>query len=135
MTPNTGSALLNGITFAVMPTRTFKLNPDTKRISSTPTIDARAAVEQAIYIYLGVVRYKWVIHSWQFGAELTPLIGKPPDYCCAEAERLITEALSIDDRITGTSGFDFDVKGKNIQTSFTAHTIYGDVYIETEVSI
>jgi hypothetical protein len=72
-------------------------------------------------------RYEHVIYSTNFGSELANLIGKPTSYVVPELQRLITEALTVDNRVTSVDGFSFDVKGNNVTTSFTVHTIYGDI--------
>ncbi|MCI8350152.1 MAG: DUF2634 domain-containing protein [Oscillospiraceae bacterium] len=98
-------------------------------------VDDREAMAQAIYLILHVERYAYPIYSWNYGAELADLIGKPKDYAMSEAKRRITEALLQDDRILAVDGWAFEEGKKSVRVSFVAHTVYGDVEAETEVEI
>lgn len=98
--------------------------------------DNLEAVKQAIFKILSTERYEYVIYSWDYGVELSDLYGKNPDYCCAELERRITEALLQDDRITAVDGFTFE-KQKNgvIFLSFTVRTVFGEMDFSKEVRV
>ena len=96
MIPQVQDDLRQDFTFSVLPSRTFKMNHDTKTI--TGTIDQVRAVEQAVFLILNVERYEWLIYSWNYGFEKKSLIGKPVDFCIPEIERRVKEALLQDDR-------------------------------------
>ena len=116
------------------PTRTYRMYLDDGVIRGYT--DMRAAMKQAIYKILNTERYQYVIYSWNYGVELQDLFGMPIGYVCPELERRITEALTWDSRIESVSDFDFDLSRKGVvAVTFTAHTIYGDVDGEHEVSI
>ena len=56
-------------------------------------------------------------------------------YVCPELRRRITEALLWDDRIRSVDGFEFDFPQKGVvHVAFVAHTLFGDVQAEREVS-
>ena len=114
MIPQVQDDLRQDFTFSVLPSRTFKMNHDTKTI--TGTIDQVRAVEQAVFLILNVERYEWLIYSWNYGFEKKRLIGKPVDYCIPEIERGIKEALLQDDRITAVDNFQFEVNKKKVLT-------------------
>ena len=115
------------------PGLTYALDMAQNRVKGM--IDGREAMAQAIYLILQVERYAYPIYSWNYGAELADLIGKPKDYAMSEAKRRITEALLQDDRILAVDGWAFEEGKKSVRVSFVAHTVYGDVEGEREVEI
>ena len=133
MIPQTGDDLRQDFTFTTLPRRTLKINHDNLTISGT--IDEIEAVEQAVFLILTTERYFWLIFSWNYGVELHDLIGKDPEYCIPEIERRITEALLQDDRITAVENFQFEVNKKNVLTTFTVISIFGNVDVKKEVEI
>ena len=79
--------------------------------------------------------YQYPVYSDNYGVELRELIGQPIPYVLPEIDRRITEALTWDERITSVTDFKFDVKKNKVHVTFTAHTVYGDLNIETAVTI
>lgn len=98
-------------------------------------IDELDAIKQAITIMLSVERYDYPIYSWQYGAELSDLIGKDISYVCPVAAKRIKECLLTDARITGVDSWVFNKAGNVVTVEFTVHTIYGDVNAKKEVVI
>ena len=98
-------------------------------------VDTVEALKQAIYLILNTERYKYLMYSWNYGIELTELIGSHPDIVYATLERIITEALLQDDRITEVSDFDFEETKGKIHVTFRVASIYGTFETETEVTI
>lgn len=113
------------------PSNTFFIDFEKGRISGF--IDKKEAVKQAIMLILNTERYKFLIYSWNYGAELEALIGTHPDIVEDEAERLISEALLQDDRITAVYDFEFSRNRDTLLVNFKVDSIYGDIDIETEV--
>lgn len=113
------------------PSNTFFIDFDKGRISGF--IDEKEAVKQAIMLILNTERYKFLIYSWNYGVELEALIGTHPDIVEDEAERLISEALLQDDRITAVYDFEFSRNRDTLLVNFKVDSIYGDIDIETEV--
>lgn len=101
------------------PSKTWRLDLLDGRLKGYT--DELEAVGQAAMMALETCRYRHMIFSWQYGAELWTLIGKDPDYVFSEAKRMIAEALSTDTRITGVRDFTFTDK----VIGFTIDTIYG----------
>lgn len=113
------------------PSNTFFIDFEKGRISGF--VDEREAVKQAIMLILNTERYKFLIYSWNYGVELEELIGTHPDIVEDEVERLISEALLQDDRITAVYDFEFSRNRDTLLVSFKVDSIYGDIGIETEV--
>lgn len=110
---------------------TFFIDFEKGRISGF--VDEREAVKQAIMLILNTERYKFLIYSWNYGVELEELIGTHPDIVEDEVERLISEALLQDDRITAVYDFEFGRSRDALLVNFKVDSIYGDIDIETEV--
>ena len=113
------------------PSNTFFIDFEKGRISGF--IDEKEAVKQAIMLILNTERYKFLIYSWNYGVELEELIGTHPDIVEDEVERLISEALLQDDRITAVYDFEFSRNRDTLLVNFKVDSIYGDIGIETEV--
>lgn len=116
-----------------LPSRTFRMNHNTLTI--TGAIDGIKAVEQTVFLILNTERYSWLIYSWNYGVELHSLIGKDVEYCIPEIERRIREALLQDDRITAVENFEFTINKKQVLTTFTVVSIFGEINTEVEVEI
>jgi len=116
-----------------MPTLTYLIDFEANRTRGL--VDGLEAVKQAVYCILSTERYQYPIYSWNYGVELSQLIGTQIDYALPEIERCITEALLFDERITAVEDFQFETKGSVVHVAFTVQTIYGEIKTETEVSI
>lgn len=108
--------------------RTYRLDIVNGRISGMT--DGLDAVKQAVYMILNIERYKNAIFSWNYGIELSELIGKRKGYVIPELERRITEAIMTDDRVYSVSGFSFEWDKQKCYASFTVKTELGDIKIE-----
>ena len=117
----------------VQPSRTYKLDLERKRIVGY--CDGREAIEQAIYKALSTERYDHLIYTWNYGAEIAKLFGQPIPYVYSELKRLITEALTHDDRIESVDAFSFSHVKNKVHVQFIAHTIAGEIEITKEVVV
>ncbi|WP_312507532.1 DUF2634 domain-containing protein [Lysinibacillus sp.] len=115
------------------PSRTYKLDLERKRIVGYA--DGREAIEQAIYKALSTERYEHLIYTWNYGAEIAKLFGQPIPYVYSELKRLVTEALTHDDRIESVDAFSFTHVKNKVHVQFTAHTIAGEIEITKEVVV
>ena len=116
------------------PSRTFRLREETGRAAGL--VDGLDAVRQAVRVALSVERYHWLIHSWQYGVELSDLFGKPLSYALPEVERRITEALLQDDRITAVHDFTFTKgRGGRVTAAFTVESVFGSLREDREVEL
>ncbi|MCM1440084.1 MAG: DUF2634 domain-containing protein [Roseburia sp.] len=113
------------------PSLTYALDIENGRIRGK--VDRLDALRQAVYLILNTERYDYLIYSWNYGSEFKELIGQPKDYALPEIKRCITEALLQDDRIIAVDGFEFTAGKKFVHVTFTVHSIFGDMEVETDV--
>lgn len=128
-----GTDLTGGVTFVQQPSLTWYVNQDTKRIQGE--IDNLAAVTQAVDIILNVERFRWQIYRPYSGTQWDGLIGQDPGYVASELQRRITDALTMDDRVTGISNFTYSVSGNSLTASFTVNTVFGATQSNVEVTL
>jgi len=95
--------------------------------------DGHEAVKQAVRLILHTERYQYMIYSFAYGTELQDLAGNRDSFLFPEVKRRVTEALLVDDRVTGTSDFTFHRTGIRVEVRFLVHTVYGDMEMEWEV--
>ncbi len=134
MIPSTVGFLNQDFEIAEQPSQTYKM--DLEGNSVRGFTDNRDAVKQAVFRILNTERYQYIIYPWWYGIETLDLYGKRVTYVCPELERRITEALLVDTRIRNVTDFEHDLSTKGVvHTSFTVHTIYGDVKAEKEVNV
>lgn len=126
MIPSVSNSMIANLEVETQPSKNYKMHIQDNIISGT--CDGLEAMKQVIYKILNTERYRYPIYSWNYGVELSDLVGEPVSYVCAEAERRITEALTQDDRIDEVSDFKFDINNKHeVVCTFVVHTIFGDV--------
>lgn len=119
---------------AVQTSRTYKVDWNSGRVAGFT--DGREALEQAIYKILMTERFSHLIYSWAYGFERNSLIGQSHAVVKMEAERLIVEALTQDDRVDSIENFKIEFTGKRTAAvSFTAVSVFGNIDITTEVTI
>lgn len=115
-----------------IPSRTYRLVNG--RIAGW--IDDLEAIRQAVGKALRTERFTWPIYTDNYGIELRTLIGEDMDLVMAEIDRLVTEALSVDERIIEVSDFKVIKESRNtILVSFFVATIFGQIRIEQEVAV
>jgi len=113
------------------PSLTWKIDFNKKRIAGMT--DGLDAVRQAVFCILQTERFEYVIYSFNYGHELKTLIGRSPGYVESEVERMITEALTQDDRIIGIEGLQLEQSGDNLLAQFNVLSSVGR--FEQEVSV
>ena len=120
---------------ADLTTRTYYMNLERSRMRYYA--DGQNAMKQVIFKILQTERYQYnKIYSDNYGVELWDLIGKSAVYAVPVIETRIKEALTWDARITSVTDFQFETKKSVIAVDFVAHTVFGDVEINSfEVSI
>jgi len=114
-----------------LPERTFYLDEESHTIHGQT--DGHQAARQAIRLILHTERYRYEIFSHQYGTELENLIGSGDSFLFPEIKRRVTEALLVDDRVTGTSDFQFTRERNRVRVRFIAHTIFGDMEQELQI--
>ncbi|MDL2301337.1 DUF2634 domain-containing protein [Lachnospiraceae bacterium OttesenSCG-928-D06] len=134
MIPSTVGFLDQDFEIEEQPSKVYKM--DLEGDSIRGGCDGQEAMKQAVFRILNTERYQYLIYSWNYGIETLDLYGEPVTWVCPELERRITEALSVDSRITSVTDFEHDTSVKGvIHTTFTVHTIFGDIEAEREVNI
>ena len=133
MIPYVNDLLTADLEVETQPSKNYRMQVKDGAINGT--CDSLNAMSQVIYKIVNTERYMHPIYSWNYGIELTDLIGERVSYVCAEVERRITEALIQDDRIESVSDFKFDTSKKHeVVCTFAVHTIFGDVRSEKGVT-
>lgn len=133
MIPSSNGFLKKDFRVVEPASQTYRMDADFHNIRGHT--DTKKAVEQAIYKMLFTERYKYAIYSWNYGVELDDLFGQPISWVLPEIKRRVTEALLQDSRIKAVDDFTFDVRRGVVHTTFTAHSIYGDIPLEKAVNI
>lgn len=133
MLPVTGNILEQDFKVIQMPSKTFRLDMEKKRV--TGTVDGLEAVKQAAFCILNTERFDWLIYSWSYGVELNGLFGKSAGLVKAKIKKRIKEALQQDDRIQSVNTFSFENNGGILHIKFMVHTILGEIEVEKEVNI
>ena len=134
MIPSGNTLLTTELEVETLPSLNYAMNFELNRIVGK--VDGLEAMRQVIYKILNTERYQYLIYSWNYGIELADLFGMPVDYCCAEIERRVVEALEADDRIDSVEDFEFEFpKSRVVAVTFTVNTIFGQAEIEKEVAI
>lgn len=131
--PTSSIDLSGGVNFQSQPSLSWHIDKTTNRI--TGTVDGQAAVRQAVEIILNVERFQWQIYQPYSGMEWTGLLGQDPGYVGAELQRRLIDALTVDDRVTGISNYDYTIDGNVLTATFTVNTVYGDIDESQEVNL
>lgn len=134
MIPSTSGFLAQDFEIEEQPSLTYRMDLDGDSVRGF--VDGIEAMKQAIFRILSTERYQYIIYPWWYGIETLDLYGEPENWVCAELERRITEALCVDTRIISVTDFEHDISVKGtVHTTFTTHTIYGDIPAERTVKI
>lgn len=131
--PTSSINISGGVSFQSQPSLSWYINKETNRIEGT--VDGQAAVRQAVEIILNVERFRWQIYRPYSGMEWDGLIGQDPGYVGAELQRRVIDALTVDDRVTGISDYDYTVDGSSLSAVFTVNTVYGSIAESVEVPL
>ena len=125
--------ITGGVNFQNQPSLSWNINKETNRIEGTT--DGLEAVRQAVEIILHVERFRWQIYRPYSGMEWDGLIGQDPGYVGAELQRRIADSVTVDDRVTGISGYDYTASGGKLRATFTVNTVYGSFQAEQEATL
>ena len=98
-------------------------------------IDNIEALKQSIYIMLNVERYDLLIYNHNYGIELKNLFGKDMQLVCSVLERRIRDCLSVDNRISDLSDFEFTIYRNTLKVTFTVSSIFGKHEQEVKINV
>lgn len=98
-------------------------------------LTGKEAIKQWVTLALSVNRYAYTQYSWDYGSDLQTLIGKEYDreYITSEAQRMVEDALSVNQDITGVENFEADISADRLTMRFSILTDYGDEEVEISV--
>ena len=119
--------------FEDQPSKTYRL--DLERNLVNGHCDGLEAVKQAIFAILNTERYDYPIYSWNYGAELSDLVGKPIGFAYTEAKDRMIDALMQDDRIIEVGKFSAVMERGELSITFQVQTKFGQLEIERAVKI
>lgn len=131
MLPNIN--LTDNVEFKSQTSNTYKLNIKKNNISGF--IDEINAVKQAVYLILNIERYRYLIYDWDYGFEISDLIGQDINIIQIEIQKRISDALKQDERITDVYDFIFKKTNKILHVSFSINTIFGEYTEEKNFEI
>lgn len=60
---------------------------------------------------MNIERYEYLIYDWDYGFQISDLIGSEINSILPEIQNRITDALIQDTRINSVDDFSFDIKG------------------------
>lgn len=98
-------------------------------------IDNIEALKQSIYIMLNVERYDFLIYNHNYGIELKNLFGKDMQLVCSVLERRIRDCLSVDNRISDLSDFEFTIYRNTLKVTFTVSGVFGKHEQEVKINV
>lgn len=105
--------------------KTFRLDHEKGRVVSE-YIDGREAIEQAIWINLGIEKGVWKIQTPEYGVEFAKYYGRDKELAKAQLEYVIRRALSWDERIFSCYDFRFsDLSDDSVAVDFTVSSNAG----------
>lgn len=93
-------------------------------------VEGKEAVKIWLWKIFQTPRYRYLIHSWDYGHELENLIGQgSQSFIKAEAERLIKEAIwpTLNGYVEDIKNLEIDLVNDGLGINFTAITPYGEV--------
>lgn len=96
------------------------------------------AVAQAIDKILNTERFAYPIYSDNYGVEFETLIGQDYDLVNAEIERIVTEALSADERVIDIADLKLEKIADQKDSAtllFTVNTVYGQLNYEGVIEV
>ena len=132
MIPTGGSIPHGTIQYVQRPSLTWRIDPIKGRI--TGRLDGLESVQQAAAKILQTQRFCHVIYTPNYGSELNQLIGMNPAFVKSEAARMLEEALTQDDRITGVENVQITAAGDSLLIEFMVVSTYGRFTMTQEVS-
>jgi len=98
--------------------------------------DGREAMVQAVDKILRTERFVYPIYDDQYGNDFEELLGKDFDYAEVEVDRMLTEALEADDRVTDVSIDSIaKIDSTTLKVVGSCETIYGTIPVESEVGL
>lgn len=106
--------------------RTYSFDFDTGAVGGI--INGEDAMRQAIRKAVATARWRFLIYNGDYGCEIDDIVTEDPSD--SEIERVITEALLADDRISDVNSFEISRDGDIVYVSFYVVTVEGAFEME-----
>lgn len=112
-------------------TNDFIIDPSTNDIK---VVTGLKALEVWIYKAILTDRFEYPIYSWDYGTELTDLIGQKFSKGLTESEafRFIKEALMINPYINDVNNLGIAFDGDTVTIQISVTSVYGEVKIDVQ---
>ena len=112
-------------------TNDFIIDPNTNDIK---VVTGLKALEVWIYKAILTDRFEYPIYSWDYGTELTDLIGQKFSKGLTESEafRFIKEALMINPYINDVNNLGIVFDGDTVTIKISVTSVYGEVKIDVQ---
>lgn len=112
-------------------TNDFIIDPSTNDIK---VVTGLKALEVWIYKAILTDRFEYPIYSWDYGTELTDLIGQKFSKGLTESEafRFIKEALMINPYINDVNNLGIVFDGDTVTIKILVTSVYGEVKIDVQ---
>ena len=124
--PDVEETFPQDVTLRTWPSLTYALRFDGQ--PAFGKLNGQEAMKQAVLLCLSTPRFKHEIFSWNYGAELEPLLGTSNSVLTqVKIQEAIRDALIQDDRITDVNAFSFARQGETMTVSFQVNTTEGTV--------
>lgn len=116
------------------PYREYEIDPKTGKLTGR-IIEGTEAIVVWCLLALKSKRYEYPVYSWDFGEEISEMIGNSyePDLLRSEAKRMVEECLLVNEHITGIKDFEVIQEKDRLHIKFTIETDQGDAEVETDV--
>ena len=107
----------------------FIIDPETNDLM---VLTGAKALEVWIYKAILTDRFEYPIYSWDYGTELTDLVGQKFSKGLTEAEafRYIKEALMINPYINDVDNLGVEFNGDTVNIKTSVDSVYGEVKID-----
>ena len=94
-------------------------------------VEGNEAIKVWIYKAIKTARYQYPIYSWDYGCEISSLIGQKytKGLTKSEAERYIKEAILINPYVTDVKIIEINFSEDILSVSIQVDTIYGEVNV------
>ena len=94
-------------------------------------VEGNESIKVWIYKAIKTARYQYPIYSWDYGCEISSLIGQKytKGLTKSEAERYIKEAILINPYVTDVKIIDINFSEDILSVSIQVDTIYGEVNV------
>ena len=116
------------------PYREYELDLTTGKLTGR-IIEGTDAIVVWCVLTLHSKRYEYPVYSWDYGEEITSMIGSSyePDLLESETKRMVEECLLVNEHITAINDLVVTQNEDKLHVRFTIETDQGYAEVETDV--